>query len=343
MRVLDSLDRQVHENGQPPAYLHPEVELIIGDVCDRKAVDASLEGVNAVFHLAAAVGVGQSMYEIRHYTHTNNIGTANLLEALMDQPVEKLVTASSMSLYGEGLYTDRQGKLFRYCQRSPQDLRQSKWELYDPSGNVLEPVAVTEDKPPQLSSVYALSKFDQERLCLMTGAAYNIPATALRFFNVYGPRQSLSNPYTGVLAIFASRLLNNNQPLIFEDGYQMRDFIHVKDVARACRLALESPGSDGEAINIGSGERYSIKQLADTLMTVMGQTSTACKITGKYRMGDIRHCFADISKAKELLGFYPQITLEEGMKELAEWLEDQIAIDRVDIAKNELESRGLTV
>ena len=287
------------------------------------------------------VGVGQSMYEIRDYTEVNNVGTATLLEALIKNPVEKLVTASSMSIYGEGAYQTPSGDLVMNAQRKRKDLKNDRWELYK-NGETLQPVATTEDKTPNLASVYALSKYDQERLSLITGEAYKIPATALRFFNVYGTRQALSNPYTGVLAIFASRLLNNNPPLIFEDGEQKRDFIHVKDVARACRLAMENPDSEGEVFNIGSGNQYTITQIASKLAKVMNKDIQP-EVTGKYRVGDIRHCFANIEKAKEILGFEPQIDFEAGLKELSQWLRNQIAVDNVNHASNELSARGLTI
>lgn len=196
---------------------------------------------------------------------------------------------------------------------------------------------------PNLSSVYALSKYDQEKLSLITGKAYNIPTTALRFFNVYGTRQALSNPYTGVLAIFASRLLNNNPPLIFEDGKQKRDFVHVKDVAKACRLAMETSGAEGEVFNIGSGSNYTIDSIARKLARVMGKENITPEITGKYRVGDIRHCFADISKARKIIGFKPEVEFEDGLMELANWLKTQIATDNVTKASDELSSRGLTV
>ena len=343
VRALDNLSEQVHgENAKRPEYLNPQVELQIGDVRDKDAVVKALEGVDAVFHLAAMVGVGQSMYQIKDYTDVNNVGTAVLMEALMDNPVEKLVTASSMSIYGEGLYLDKEGNKRMECERKLADLKKGNWEMYDDE-EVLEPVPTPESKNPNLSSVYALSKYDQERLSLITGKAYNIPTTALRFFNVYGTRQALSNPYTGVLAIFASRLLNNNSPMIFEDGKQKRDFIHVKDVARACRLAMETPEADGEVFNVGSGNKYTIEHIADKLAEVMGKGEIKAEITGKYRVGDIRHCFADTTKTKKILGFEPNVKFEDGLYELAEWLKTQIATDNVSKASSELSSRGLTV
>ena len=344
VRALDNLSEQVHgKNAKRPDYLHPEVELQIGDVRDRASVEKALDGIDAVFHLAAMVGVGQSMYQIKDYTEVNNVGTAVLIEALMEKPVDKLVTASSMSIYGEGLYKDSREQDRMECDRKLSDLKKGKWELYDEDENQLTPVPTPETKQPNLSSVYALSKYDQERLSLMTGKAYNFQATALRFFNVYGTRQALSNPYTGVLAIFASRLLNENPPMIFEDGNQKRDFIHVKDVARACRLAMETPEADGEVFNIGSGNIYTIQFIAEKLAEVMGKPGIKAEITGKYRVGDIRHCFADTTKAKNLLGFEPKVKFEEGLYELAEWLKTQIAIDNVGKASNELSRRGLTV
>lgn len=344
VRALDNLSEQVHgKNSSRPEYLHPDVELQIGDVRDKAAVVKALEGVDAVIHLAAMVGVGQSMYQIKDYTEVNNVGTAVLMEALMDKPVEKLVTASSMSIYGEGLYLDDRGLKRMDCERKLNDLKNGRWEMYGSDGKELEPVPTPETKTPNLSSVYALSKYDQERLSLITGKAYNIPATALRFFNVYGTRQALSNPYTGVLAIFASRLLNNNPPMIFEDGKQKRDFIHVKDVARAIRLAMEKPEADGEVFNVGSGNKYTILEIADKLAEVMGKENLKAEVTGKYRVGDIRHCFADTTKTEKLLGFKPEVKFEDGLYELAEWLKTQIATDNVGKASSELSSRGLTV
>jgi dTDP-L-rhamnose 4-epimerase len=344
VRVLDNLCEQVHgSNCERPDYLNENVELVSGDVRDPQAVKQALKGVDAVYHYAAMVGVGQSMYEIKDYTDVNNLGTAVLLEALTKNPVEKLIVASSMSIYGEGLYKDAQGHVRTGMERKLEQLKDGKWEIYDGSGHELTPYPTPEGKTPCLSSVYALSKYDQERLCLMIGQAYNIPTVALRFFNVYGTRQSLSNPYTGVLAIFASRLLNNNSPLIFEDGNQKRDFVSVLDIARASRLALETPEAENEVFNIGSGNAYSIVELAEKLAKVLGKEHIRPTITGKYRVGDIRHCFSDITKAKEVLNYEPEITLEDGMRELAEWLEGQTAEDKVTEASNELAARGLTV
>jgi dTDP-L-rhamnose 4-epimerase len=344
VRVLDNLCAQVHPSGEFPSYLHPSVEPVRGDVRDPEAVAEALRGIDMVVHLVAAVGVGQSMYEIAHYTSTNNLGTAVLLEALMDHPVERLVVASSMSIYGEGLYRTAAGADVEDCEREVASLRQGVWELYDDDGQPLAPVATPEWKRPCLSSVYALSKYDQERLCLLFGRAYDMATCALRFFNVYGPRQALSNPYTGVLAIFASRLLNGRPPLIFEDGQQRRDFVSVYDIARACELALTRPEAAGQVFNIGSGLDMSIAQVAHRLIRVMnldGQIEP--EITGEYRAGDIRHCYADIAAARDGLGFTPEVTFEAGLSELAFWLEGQTAEDRGPEARAQLAARGLTL
>jgi dTDP-L-rhamnose 4-epimerase len=344
VRVLDNLCEQVHgADAKPPTYLHPEIEFMHGDIRNRDDVSTALQDIELVYHFAAKVGVGQSMYEIAEYTDVNNIGTAVLLEALTANPAEKLVVASSMSIYGEGLYRRSDNRIVDGYERNLDDIRRGMWELMDEEHNELAPVPTGEEKNPAISSVYALSKYDQERMCLMIGRAYNMPVAALRFFNVYGTRQALSNPYTGVLAIFASRYLNNNQPLIFEDGNQRRDFVHVADVAQACILAGFNAASSGHVFNIGSGTSFTINQIASLLAEVMGKADIQPSIPGKYRQGDIRHCFADIAKARQILGFEPRVSINNGLEELAQWLKNQKASDHVDKARSELEKRGLAV
>src|SRR5690242_9031289 len=306
VRVLDNLCPQVHPQQKRPAYLDPEAELIVGDIRDANAVERALHGVDAVVHLAASVGVGQSMYEIASYTQVNEVGTAVLLEGLARRPVERLVCASSMSIYGEGLAKRANGHILSPAERSIEQLRRGVWELQDDFGAELQPLPTPESKRPSLSSVYALNKYAQERLCLMVGKAYGIPAVALRFFNVYGPRQALSNPYTGVLAIFAARLLNDRPPIVFEDGRQRRDFVHVRDVARACLLALQSTSVDC-VFNIGSGQSRTILSIASELARVTGVSQLTPCVVGKYRAGDIRHCFADITRSRARLGYAPQV------------------------------------
>jgi dTDP-L-rhamnose 4-epimerase len=342
VRVLDSLAPQVHgQERVRPGYLHPDVELIMADVRDAAAVRSALRDTDAVFHLAARVGVGQSMYEIAQYSDANVTGTAVLLEALIARPVERLIVASSMSVYGEGLYRTADG---RVCEgeRSDTQLRSGDWTVRGPDGEPLSPAPTPEDKRPSLASVYALSKYQQECLCMIIGRAYRIPTVALRFFNIYGERQALSNPYTGVLAIFAARLLNGKPPLIYEDGQQRRDFVHVADVATACRLALEHQDAPGRVFNIGSGEHVSVLEIAQRTARALG-TSIAPLITNRYRAGDIRNCFADISLARDVLGYQPRVSLDEGLAQLAGWLADQSAVDRIEQATQELQARGLTL
>ncbi|MEA2937224.1 MAG: dTDP-L-rhamnose 4-epimerase [Alphaproteobacteria bacterium] len=342
VRVLDNLTPQVHgSDGGRPHYLDAEAELIIGDVRDRQVVERALRKVDAVIHLAAAVGVGQSMYDIVSYVQTNDVGTAVLLEALSKRPVERLVVASSMSIYGEGLARRADGDLEAPEERSNEQLRRGVWELHDPLGEALTPVPTPETKPPALSSVYALNKFAQERMSLIVGKAYGIPTVALRFFNVYGPRQALSNPYTGVLAIFAARLMNSRPPLVFEDGRQQRDFVHVRDVAQACMLALRSEAAPGRVFNVASGQSRTILSIAADLAGVLGCPQIAPSVTGKYRAGDIRHCFGDISLSRRELGYAPKVAFRDGLEELADWLSGQFADDRIDGATAELEMRGL--
>ncbi len=343
IRVLDRLDPQVHPERERPAYLDDEVELLKGDVRDPAAVEAALDGIDAVLHLAARVGVGQSMYEIADYCSVNTIGTGVLLEALMDNPVRRLVVASSMSIYGEGLARTADGRAAEAVERDRAQLERGEWEPRAPDGRALDFEPTPESKKPSLSSVYALNKYDQERMCLLFGSSYDVPTTALRFFNVYGPDQALSNPYTGVLAIFGNRLLNGKEPLIFEDGEQRRDFVSVHDVARACALALERDEAAGMAVNVGSGQSVTVREIADRLAAVTGREDVEPRVNGKYRVGDIRHCFADVSLAREVLGYQPRVRLEDGMAELAEWLEDQTAEDRVESAHGELVARGLAL
>lgn len=347
VRVLDNLHPQVHGlERRRPEHLPSEVELLFGDVRDRDTVSRALEGIDVIFHFAALVGVGQSMYRIEDYTSVNDCGTATLLETLSERRahrrIRRLIVASSMSLYGEGLYRRPDGSVVPGRARGVAQLEERRWELRDEDGASLSPIPTPEEKIPALESVYALSKFDQECMSLMIGRAYDIPTVALRFFNVYGPRQALSNPYTGVLAIFASRLLNGNAPLIYEDGGQMRDFVSVHDVTRACALAMTREEAVGHAINIGSGSSYRVLEIAERISSVLGRKITPL-VTDQYRKGDIRHCFADITRARRILGFEPRVDLETGLLELAAWLEGRPARDASLEARAELVARGLAL
>lgn len=340
VRVLDSLIEQVHGEATQVDHLDPEVEVVVGDVRDEAAVLRALQGVTKVVHLAAEVGVGQSMYAVDRYVSVNDHGTAVLFQHLIDNPVKRVVVASSMSIYGEGLYRDADGRAFEDVLRTPRARSTDPWDPLDGQGRPLIPVPTPEWKRPTLASVYALTKYVQERLTLTLAPAYGMEGVALRLWNVYGPGQALSNPYTGVLAIFSSRLHNGQPPVIFEDGQQRRDFVHVEDVAQAFLLALEHEKAPGGVFNVGSGEDRTVNEVAQLLAKAMGR-SIEPEIAGKARLGDIRHCIADISKIREELGYAPRCDFSKGLAELAEWVAEQQAEDRVQQARRELEARGL--
>jgi dTDP-L-rhamnose 4-epimerase len=343
VRVLDALVPQVHGDAERPLYLNPAAEFLRGDICDEALLERALEGVDAVYHEAAEVGVGQSMYEMQRYVRANTFGTSALLEhvAAHREHIRKLVVASSMSIYGEGAYAcPVHGAIYPQLRPNAQ-LQERRWEMEcERCGSELRAIPTNEEKPLFPTSVYAITKQDQEQLCLVVGRAYNIPTVALRYFNVYGTRQALSNPYTGVCAIFSSRLLNGQRPVIFEDGAQARDFVHVSDIVRANMLALETDRADYTAVNVGTGRATSVGEVARLLAEGLGRESDA-EFVGKYREGDIRHCIADITRARTLLGYEPRVTLEEGIPELLGWVREQEADDRVAQATAELETRQL--
>jgi len=339
VRILDSLIDQVHGDA---ALAAPDgVELVRADVRDKAEISEALRGIDGVVHLAAEVGVGQSMYEIARYVGGNDLGTAVLLEAMIDTPVSRIVVASSMSVYGEGLYRTSDGSSSGQVRRRSADIKAGRWDPVAPDGTPLKPMPTDEQKPVDLASIYALTKYAQERAVLIFGEAYGVDAVALRLFNVFGPGQALSNPYTGVLANFASRLINGQSPMIFEDGRQQRDFVHVRDVAMAFRLALEQNSAAGHVINVGSGNAYAIADIATMLAEAMGVPHLTPDIMGKARSGDIRNCFADVAKARELLGFEPRFRLEDRLDELAAWVRETQAVDRGAEMKRQLEERGL--
>jgi dTDP-L-rhamnose 4-epimerase len=339
--VLDSLESQVHA-GTPPPLPH-DVELIHGSVGDHEKVDRALEGVDRVVHLGASVGVGQSMYEIAGYVENNTLATAVFLQRLVaaERRPQRIVVASSMSIYGEGEYACDEHGAIAPGPRPDEQLLARQWEcVCSVCGRELRPIGTRETKPLIPTSVYAITKRDHEELCLVVGSAYSVPTVALRFFNVYGPGQALSNPYTGVAAIFASRLLNGRPPVIFEDGRQSRDFIHVSDIVRGIVRALESDAAVGQAINLGTGRASTVEEVAALLSKGIG-VDVEPERNGRSRAGDIRHCYADTTRAASLLGFRANVQLEDGMHELADWLSGQEAVDRVDAATSELVARGL--
>ncbi len=344
VRVLDNLEPQVHGEGRElPDYWNPAAEFIHGDVRSSDDWDRASDGVDAIIHLAAAVGVGQSMYEIRKYMDVNTLGTAILLDKVATKQicVKRIVVASSMSNYGEGAYCCRLCGPVTPELRKLEQMQNHDWEVKCPNcRQMLKPMPTPENKPLHPTSVYAISKRDQEELCVVIGKAYGIPVVALRYFNIYGPRQALSNPYTGVVAIFSSRLLNGHAPLVFEDGRQSRDFIHVKDIATANLLALERAEANNQVFNIGTGRSLSLLEMCDALRNIIGQDLEP-RIIERFREGDIRHCCADTRKAEKILGFKASISFEDGMRDLVNWLRNQMALDGVERATVELEAKGL--
>jgi len=344
VRALDNLDAQVHPERERPDYLDPEVELVAGDVRDHDAVRRALDGIDTVVHFAAAVGVGQSMYEIERYTSINAIGAAVVLEESVARrdAIRKLLVASSMSIYGEGQYRNpRTGESgLAPWLRPESQLAARQWDVLGEDGAPFEPEPTAETKILRPTSIYAINKRDHEEMFLAVGAAYRIPAVALRFFNVYGERQALSNPYTGVAAIFSSRILNDRPPLVFEDGRQTRDFVDVRDIARGCSLALTRDGADGRTVNLGTGVPTSILEVAAVIARGLGKEIEP-EVVEQYRAGDIRHCYADTRLGEEVLGFRAEIPFEHGMQDLLAWLEGQEAADSVDAAREALVARGL--
>ncbi len=342
--VYDNLDPQVHgPNATLPDYANPHARYLWGDVCDRDSLKKAVVEVDVIYHKAAAVGVGQSMYEILRYTRSNTLGGATLLDILANEShhVRKLIVASSMTVYGEGEYRcPTHGSVYPKL-RPVEQLAQCHWEVLCPHCHqVTAPIPTSEEKPLFPTSIYAMNKRDHEEMFLSVGRAYDIPTVALRYFNAYGPRQALSNPYTGVTAIFSGRLLNGKAPVIYEDGLQSRDFIHVSDIVQANMLALEKEEANDQVFNVGTGRKLTIRDVAVALSDHMG-VEIAPEIVSKFRKGDIRHCYADIGKAQTRLGYQPQVQFEEGIVDLVGWVGAQTAEDHLSVASGELEKRGL--
>lgn len=344
VRILDILDPQIHgSERQWPPYLAPTLEKMVGDVRDPATVARALDGVDAVYHLAALTGVGQSLYDIRNYVDTNCTGTATLLEALVkrDRPLERLVLASSRAVYGEGTHSCAEHGLCYPPLRKREDLERGRFAVICPQcGAALDSVPTGEDKPLAPLSVYAWTKKQQEELCRYAADTYGIPVTILRYFNVYGSRQSLQNPYTGVVSIFYSRLLADQPISLYEGGKPLRDFVHVQDVARANILALNAALPTGACFNIGSGAEVSIRAVAETLMAATGR-SVPILDRGEFRVGDIHACCADLTRSRELLGYMPEVSLSDGMQEFVAWAGKQASIDGYQTAVAELERFNL--
>ena len=342
VRVLDSLDPLAHPTGAPDHFA-ADAELAIGDLRDREVTDRALGGVDRVFHLGGVVGNGESMVNVRRAVEANAVGTATLLEAIIGRRdrVRRLGVASSMVVYGEGSYDCARHGTVAPPLRVVEQLRRREWEARCPlCGDPVVPIPTAEDTPLRPTSVYGITKRDQEELVLVLGRAYGLETVALRYLNVYGPRQALSNPYTGVAAIFTARLLNGRAPRVFEDGGQLRDLVHVSDVVRATVAAMEAPHAAGQAVNVATGSRVRVLDLARSVASALG-SELEPEVTGEYRAGDIRHCFADTSRARNLLGFEARVGLAEGLPELAGWVASRRVVERGDGAISELRALGL--
>jgi dTDP-L-rhamnose 4-epimerase len=348
--LFDNLEPQVHGEGSKktrPAYLDRAHRLELGDIRDSDALTPLVREADVVFHLAAMVGVGQSMYQVRRYTDVNAMGMATLLEVLASErsilPTRKLIVASSMSIYGEGAYECPQCGRVAPRLRPSEQLARGEWEVHCPRcGAELRPLPTDEDKPLYPTSIYAINKRDHEEMALAFGHAYGLPAVALRFFNIYGSRQALSNPYTGVAAIFSGRMLASQAPAIYEDGHQQRDFVHVSDIVQACCLAMANPAADYQVFNVGTGHPVSVLQVAQALAREL-RFEGGVKILKQFRAGDIRHCFADISRIQAAIGYQPRYRFEDGVRELVAWVARQqdLAAPFVSEADTQLAAYGL--
>ena len=342
LTIFDNLTEQVH-HGKIPSYLNKKAKFVNADLRNYEELKKYVLDSEIIFNFAARVGVGQSMYEIKDYCEVNQQGTANLLHVLANEEhdVKKVIVASSMSIYGEGSYKDPEtGEIFNNVERSIKQLKNKKWEPKSKTGNSLVPIPTSEEKETVCKSIYAISKKNQEETTMNVCEVYGIPSVALRFFNTYGPRQALSNPYSGVAAMFMSRIKNNKPPVIFEDGMQLRSLISVHDIIHANILSMEKNSANHEVFNVGGEEVTSVKEMAETLIDIY-DSNLIPEINGQFRVGDIRHCFADITKIKSKLGFEQKIKLKEGLQELVSWAEDKEAKDLMDNFMQELRNKKL--
>ena len=341
--LFDNLDPQVHPGGHPPDYLNRSARFVRGDILDYGTFKDAIVEADVIFHYASAVGVGQSQYEISKYVEVNTVGTANLLHALVNEKhdIRKVILAASMSSYGEGPSRCDSCGVFRPSLRPAEQMARGEWEVLCPScGATSTPIPITEDAAQHCNSIYAITKKTQEEMVLNIGQTYGIPSVALRYFNAYGTRQSLSNPYTGVIAIFMSRIKNDRPPVVYEDGLQSRDFISVHDIVRVNLMAMENEAADYRVFNIGTGTPLSIRSIAETLAR-LDNKEIEPEVTNTYRKGDIRHCYADTTAVREALDFEAQVDFEQGMEEIIEWSRSAQAEDRFEAARSELAEKGL--
>ena len=339
VRALDNLEPQTHRRGKP-AWIHPKAEFIHGDIRDRETIATALDKIDIVFHQAA---YGGYMPEISKYVHVNSLGTAQMLEVIREKslPIQKIIVASSQAVYSEGVgICPRHGLVFPTV-RPVEQLRKGDWEVHCPiCGAITKSAPTPENAPVGGETVYGLTKVDQEKLVLLWGKQVGVPAVALRYSCTYGPRQSIFNPYTGVIAIFCTRLLNNLSPVLYEDGRQTRDFSFVEDIARANLLAAETDKLDGLAVNVGGGKGVPIRQVAQILSKAL-KIDIEPEARGEFRPGEMRHLTSDTTKIRSA-GYKPQIELEEGIQRYIDWIRSQSDIrDYFSEAEQILKSKGI--
>jgi len=344
VRILDLLDPQIHgKNASFPDYLHPDIETMYGDVCQPKDVEKAVEGIDAVYHFAALTGVGQSMYDMRNYIYTNSVGTATLLETLVKQNVSlnRFVLASSRAVYGEGSHHCNEHGVIYPSLRLRIDLDKGIFNQLCPHcKKPLDPIPTIENRPLDPLSVYAETKKHQEDYCRYAANTFGLPVTILRYFNVFGSRQSLKNPYTGVVSIFYNRIMAEKSLSLYEQGLPGRDFVHVQDIAQANVLALENNSQSPATFNIGSGNNDTIRTIAGSLAKACGKTVEMLD-RGEFRQGDIFSCYADLQQSKEQLNYMPKVSLEQGMQEFVNWASTQESLDGYEKTVLELEKYGL--
>ena len=350
--AFDNLDAAAHpQPAKLPAYANAQCEYILGDVRDKDALREAMEGVEVVFHHAAAVGSGISMIDIGRFVEVNSLGTANLLELAVEkrERIKKIIVASSMTVMGEGTYECGTHGVQYPSLRPLEQLARHEWEVKcEECGAAMKPVAMKEERPLLPLTIYGLTKMDEEVETMLVGRFYQIPVVAFRYFSVYGPRQSLTNPYTGVIARFGTRLIAGKPALIYEDGQQMKDVIHVRDVVRANLRALECEQANYQVFNLGNGEGLSVYRIAELIAEKLGSPLRPI-LTGQYRGGDARHGWADVSKARRVMGWGPSLSAEDGFADLCNWLRElpkgqlQEAIQAYESAERESETRAVAV
>jgi len=347
--VLDNLSPQIH--GENPSITSPlylsirdKVNFIQGTIASRKDIVKAIDGQDVVVHLAAETGTGQSMYQIEHYAQVNIGGTALLLDILANRPhsIKKVVVASSRAIYGEGKYLSEELGVVYPNHRHDEDMQKGDFEVkYPGATKPLQLLATDEESKIHPSSVYGITKYNQEQMVMTVCPTIGVAPVAFRYQNVYGPGQSLSNPYTGILSIFSTLIKNGKEINIFEDGKESRDFVFIDDVVNATILGIEKEEANGQVFNVGTGVATDVISVVNELFESY-QTKVSVKISGNYRLGDIRHNFADITKITSMLGYAPSVSFKQGIELFAGWVDQQQIIeDKYQHSIDEMKNKGL--